>query len=272
MEIRDACHGRPFGVDILVHGPDGGVLEVLIDVFASCGAKAFVSGKGYPRKSDVDAFHRRGMLVGSIAGQVKHAKGALAGGVDFIVAQGHEAGGHTGPIATSVLVPAVVDAVAGAVPVVAAGGIHDGRGLAASLCWGAGGVWVGTRFMLTPEAASHPLYKAHILKHGGEDTTVTTCFTGSPMRALRNKYTEKFAQNPELLEKAKGRYTIRSLRDGVWKLHSGDDKDVDMDIQAFSTGQNITSIDSLKPAGDVVHEMVAQAHQVLSRLHPPSRL
>eukprot|EP01062_Namystynia_karyoxenos_P010573 TRINITY_DN13750_c0_g1_i1.p1 TRINITY_DN13750_c0_g1~~TRINITY_DN13750_c0_g1_i1.p1 ORF type:complete len:339 (+),score=88.21 TRINITY_DN13750_c0_g1_i1:95-1111(+) len=267
-EIRRMCNGRPFGIDILVHGTDGGVLGALIDVFAESGARAFVSGKGYPKREVVDMFHKRGMLVGSIAGKTSHATGAVAAGVDFVIAQGYEAGGHTGKIASSVLVPAVVDAVGGKVPVVAAGGIWDGRGLAASLCWGASGVWVGTRFMLTPESATHPLYKSHMLKYKADDTIVTKAYTGSTMRCLDNHYVQKYEQNPALLEKMRGKTTIRALRDGVWKLHGGDDKDVDISIQAFVVGQNIESIDTLKPAAQVVQEMVDQACALLSRLAP----
>ena len=114
--------------------------------------QAFISGLGYPAPATVEKFHKRGILVGSIAGKKKHAVNALEAGVDFIIAQGGEAGGHTGSVATTVLVPQVVDAVAGRVPVVAAGGIFDGRGLAAALSMGAAGVWIGTRFLMTPEA------------------------------------------------------------------------------------------------------------------------
>eukprot|EP01065_Artemidia_motanka_P051895 TRINITY_DN9227_c0_g1_i1.p1 TRINITY_DN9227_c0_g1~~TRINITY_DN9227_c0_g1_i1.p1 ORF type:complete len:357 (+),score=129.03 TRINITY_DN9227_c0_g1_i1:69-1073(+) len=270
LEIRDKCNGKPFGIDILVHGHDGGMMKILIDIFADSGAKAFISGKGFPSKEVIDMFHARGMLVGSIAGATQHAVGAVRAGVDFVVAQGHEAGGHTGRIASSVLVPAVVDAVGGKVPVVAAGGIFDGRGLAASMCWGASGVWVGTRFMLTPEAATHPLYKEHMLKYKGSDTIVTKAYTGAPMRCLNNKYVQKYEQHPELLEKIKSKTPIRSLRDGVWKLHGGDDKDIDMGIQAFVVGQNIENIDTLKPAAQVVREMVDVAHTTLQQLRPLS--
>ena len=99
---------------------------------------------GFPRKKVIEAFHRKGLLVGSVAGKVEHAVRAVEAGVDFVIAQGSEGGGHTGTIASSVLIPSVVDAVRGRVPVVAAGGIYDGRGLAASMMYGAAGVWVGT--------------------------------------------------------------------------------------------------------------------------------
>merc|ERR1712196_361202 len=101
-----------------------------------------------------------------------------------------------------------------------------------------------------------------MLKFGSEDTIVTRAYTGSTLRVLNNKYVKKYTDNPGLLEKISAKTTIRSLKDGVWKLHGGDDKDVDMEIQAFVVGQNIGSIDKLKPAGDVVREMVADATRI----------
>lgn len=272
LEIRRLCNGRPFGIDILVHGGDGGMLGALIDVFAESGARAFVSGKGFPKKEVIDMFHQRGMVVGSIAGKTSHAVAAVQAGVDFVIAQGHEAGGHTGQIATSVLLPAVVDAVGHKVPVVAAGGVFDGRGLASAMCYGAQGVWVGTRFMLTPESATHPLYKSHMLNYKGDDTIVTKAYTGSTMRCLNNPYVQKFEKNPALMEKVRAKTTIRALKDGVWKLHGGDDKDVNMSIQAFVVGQNIENIDTLKPAGQVVRDMVQQAEQTFARSRSQAKL
>ena len=128
--IRDACHDKPFGVDILIHGASGGVMSELIEVFANGGAKVFISGRGFPRKSVIETFHSKGMLVGSIAGKLKHAEGMVKAGVDIIIVQGYEGGGHTGSVATSVLLPQVVDMVRSSnrpeTPVVAAGGIFDG--------------------------------------------------------------------------------------------------------------------------------------------------
>jgi enoyl-[acyl-carrier protein] reductase II len=185
-DIRERCNGRPFGVDLLVSGAEGGVMKQLVDMFADEGVKAFISGKGFPRKDVIDRFHARGVLVGSIAGRVKHAVAAVAGGVDFVIAQGHEAGGHTGNIASSVLLPQIVDAVNGRVPVVAAGGIFDGRGLASALAMGAAGVWVGTRFMLTPEAETHTAYKQRFLDASAEETVLTRAYTGAPLRVIKN--------------------------------------------------------------------------------------
>ena len=113
----------------------------------------------------IDLLHSKNILVGSMCGKVRHAISAVASGVDFVVAQGTEGGGHTGTVATMALVPQVVDAVGDKVPVVAAGGLFDGRGLAASLALGADGVWIGTRFIATPEARAVNGYKEALLGH-----------------------------------------------------------------------------------------------------------
>eukprot|EP00658_Telonema_sp_P-2_P007562 TRINITY_DN12826_c0_g1_i1.p1 TRINITY_DN12826_c0_g1~~TRINITY_DN12826_c0_g1_i1.p1 ORF type:complete len:386 (-),score=106.34 TRINITY_DN12826_c0_g1_i1:349-1506(-) len=282
-EMAKLCGGRPYGVDLLVHGSEGGVMPALIKVFAEEGARAFIAGRGYPRKAVIGQFHQVGMVVGAIAGKVSHAIGAVAEGVDFVIVQGSEGGGHTGAIALSVLLPMVVDAVGGQVPVVAAGGIFDGRGLAAALSMGASGVWVGTRFMLTPEAHTHHQYKRHLLSASEGETVVTRAFTGKPLRALQNKYTIAYDQ-ADLISRAlklgmlpptKGLPAVRggnvasSTRDGVWELHSAAGKDVDvskidLEQQAFVTGQCVGAIDQLVPAGQIISDMVRDAVQILS--------
>jgi len=266
-DISRRCHGRPFGVDTLVHGSDGSVMTALIDAFAEGGAKAYISGKGFPNKDVIDAFHTRGMLVGSIAGKVSHATKAVDAGVDFVIVQGSEGGGHTGEIALSVLLPQVVDAVAGRVPVVAAGGIYDGRGLAAALMLGAAGVWIGTRFMLTPEASTHDLYKQRLLNASSDETMVTKCYTGARLRVLRNLYTTKYESKPELLEKNGAACSRRAIADGCWRLHSGTEKELskgyDEDNQAYVVGQNIGAITKLVPAADIVREMTETAVRLL---------
>jgi enoyl-[acyl-carrier protein] reductase II len=152
---------KPFGVDLLTALPDR--LADDVDSLIREGASVFVAGLGVPRDV-IAACHERGVLVASMCGKVRHALAAIDAGCDLVIAQGTEAGGHTGTVATMPLVPQVVDAVAGRVPVVAAGGIVDGRGLAAALVLGADGVWVGTRFIATPEARSAPGYKDALLR------------------------------------------------------------------------------------------------------------
>ena len=127
-----------------------------------------------------------------MCGKVRHAVAAVAAGCDLVVAQGTEAGGHTGTVATMALVPQVVDAVGDRVPVVAAGGIVDGRGLAAALTLGADGVWIGTRFIATPEAWGTPGYKERLLEMHEDDTVVSRAFTGKTCRVNRNAYTNEY--------------------------------------------------------------------------------
>jgi isopentenyl diphosphate isomerase/L-lactate dehydrogenase-like FMN-dependent dehydrogenase len=124
---------KPFGVDLLTAAP--GAVEASISLVADGGARIYVAGLGVPRDV-VDMLHSKGILVGSMCGKVRHAVAAAASGCDFVVAQGTEAGGHTGTVATMALVPQVVDAVGDKIPVVAAGGIFDGRGLVATLALG----------------------------------------------------------------------------------------------------------------------------------------
>ena len=150
-EIRKvrALTDKPFGVDLLTAMP--GDMEDQVEDLIREGASVFVAGLGVP--SDViDLCHRHGVLVINMCGKVQHARRAVDAGCDLVVAQGTEAGGHTGQVATMPLVPQIVDAVGDQVPVVAAGGIVDGRGLAAALALGADGVWVGTRFIATLKA------------------------------------------------------------------------------------------------------------------------
>jgi enoyl-[acyl-carrier protein] reductase II len=151
-----AATAKPFGVDLLTAAPQD--LETKVNQIADGGGTVYVAGSGVPRDV-VDLCHRRNLLVVNMCGKVRHAIAAVEAGCDIVVAQGTEAGGHTGQVATIALVPQVVDAVGDRVPVVAAGGITDGRGLAASLSLGADGVWVGTRFIATPEARAVPGYK-----------------------------------------------------------------------------------------------------------------
>src|SRR5947209_9448912 len=135
-----------------------GDMPAQVEKVIAGGASVFVAGLGVPRDV-IDLCHRHGLLVINMCGKVDHARRAVEAGCDVVVAQGTEAGGHTGQVATMPLVPQIVDAVGARVPVVAAGGIFDGRGLAAALALGADGVWVGTRFIATPEARAVNGYK-----------------------------------------------------------------------------------------------------------------
>ncbi|UCD57419.1 MAG: nitronate monooxygenase, partial [Candidatus Hydrogenedentota bacterium] len=188
---------KPFGVDILfaTYGrpsKDPRIDEFTdevrrqIDIVFEERVPVLASGLGNPAPVVPEA-HELGIKVVSLVGNTKNAKRVAAGGVDVIVAQGYDGGGHTGRVGTFTLVPAVVDCVEQ--PVVAAGGMADGRGLVAALAMGAVGVWMGTRFVACKEAFAHVNYKNKIAEIDDEGTTRTRCFTGKPCRVIKNRTT-----------------------------------------------------------------------------------
>ena len=165
-----AVTSKPFGVDILFATvrAEGDVaakyteaVQQMVDVVIEEKVPVLISGLGSP-KDAVPAAHAAGMYVMSVCGAVRHAEKAVADGVDAVIASGVDGGGHVGRIGTAILIPAVVDAVD--VPVLAGGGLADGRGLAAALAFGAQGVWMGTRFIATRESRSHDNYKTKLVE------------------------------------------------------------------------------------------------------------
>ncbi len=257
-----AATDKPFGVDLLTAAP--GDMARSVEAMADHGATVFVAGLGVPRDV-VDLCHRRNMLVVNMCGKVRHAIAAVEAGCDIVVAQGTEAGGHTGQIATFALVPQVVDAVGDRVPVVAAGGISDGRGLAAALALGADGIWVGTRFIATPEARSVTGYKDKLLAMHEDDTVITRAYTGKTCRVIRNDYTNAFDAAGGVAEPFPGQF-LKSLGDGA--NHLGGDEttpDVDPEREFMPAGQGAGSIDDLVPAAELVTRFVAEAEDALAR-------
>lgn len=254
---------RAFGVDLLTALP--GDLEAQVEAVIAGGASVFVAGLGVPR--DVIArCHDSGVLVVNMCGTVRHAVTAVEAGCDIVVAQGTEAGGHTGSVATMALVPQVVDAVGDRVPVVAAGGIVDGRGLAAALALGATGVWIGTRFIATPEAHVVTGYREAILAGRDEDTVITRAYTGKTLRAIRNTYTQYFTDHPEELQTFPAQIG-RSLGDGA--LHLGarpDTTGIDPGKECYAAGQGLGAIDGIVPAGELVARIVSEAESVLDAM------
>jgi NAD(P)H-dependent flavin oxidoreductase YrpB (nitropropane dioxygenase family) len=146
---------------------------------------SLVSFAGAPTRDAIDRLHDAGILVMPTVGARRHAEKMLGWGVDAVIAQGGEGGGHTGTVPTSLLLPQVVDAVGHAIPVLGAGGFHDGRGLVAALAWGADGVAMGTRFLLTAESRVPDDIKALYLAAAVTDTVVTTALDGAPQRVIR---------------------------------------------------------------------------------------
>lgn len=253
---------KPFGVDLLTALPQH-LEQGIRDVIAG-GARIFVAGLGVPRDA-IDLLHSHNILVGSMCGKVRHAVAAVASGCDFVVAQGTEAGGHTGLVATMALVPQVVDAVSAQVPVVAAGGLFDGRGLAASLALGADAVWIGTRFIATPEARAVNGYKEALVTSREDDTVISRSYTGKPCRVVRNEWTNYYEQNPQDI-KTFPQQAIASSQANVNHLGYPSGTQVDTTREFYPAGQGAGAVNSLKPAGDLVLEIVAQAEKILSQL------
>ncbi len=257
-----ALTAKPFGVDLLAALP--GQIEAGVDAVIAGGARIFVAGLGVPRDA-IDTLHRAGVLVGSMCGKVRHAVNAVASGCDLVVAQGTEAGGHTGTVATLALVPQVVDAVGDRVPVVAAGGVFDGRGLAAALTLGADGVWVGTRFIATPEARAFAGYKETLLATPEDGTVITRAYTGKTCRVVRTDWTQHFEEHPDELQPFPAQAVV-AARAGVSHLGRGPGADVDDTRREFMPcGQGVGAIDSLVPAGELVVQIVEEAERALAR-------
>ena len=261
--VREATD-RPFGVDLLTAMP--GDLVGQVDRIIAGGASVFVAGLGVPADV-VERCHRSGVLVINMCGKVDHARRALDAGCDIVVAQGTEAGGHTGQVATMPLVPQIVDAVGTHIPVVAAGGIFDGRGLAAALALGADGVWVGTRFIATPEARGVTGYKDALMRTDEAGTTVSRAFSGKTMRVVRNQTTRFYEEHPEELSPFPAQLG-KSMAEGTFHL-GGDEATpgVDSERECYPTGQGVGAIQTLMPAASIVTQMVEQAEHVLHQLH-----
>jgi len=255
---------KPFGVDLLTAMPGDMVGQV--EKIVEGGASVFVAGLGVPVEV-VELCHRHGLLVINMCGKVDHARRAVDAGCDIVVAQGTEAGGHTGQVATLPLVPQIVDAVGHRVPVVAAGGIVDGRGLAAALVLGADGVWVGTRFIATPEARAVTGYKDALMRTGEDGTTVSRAYSGKTMRVVRNRYTAYFDEHADELERFPAQLG-RSINDKAFHL-GGDEAthEVDPERECYPAGQGVGAIHEVVPAAQLVHRFVAEAHAALGRAH-----
>ncbi|GAP90571.1 putative 2-nitropropane dioxygenase [Rosellinia necatrix] len=275
MKANFRTPGLPFGVDLALPQVGGGArktnhdytqgkLDELIDITIESGARLFVSAVGVPPRAVIERLHAAGILVMNMVGHPKHAVKALDLGVDMVCPQGGEGGGHTGDIASSVLIPAVVDVarryrpamLGGAQPalVVAAGGIGDGRALAASLMQGAAGVWVGTRFVACEEASCAEEHKRSVVGCGFADTERTLVLSGRPLRMRTNDYIAAWHARPD---------EIRALCDrGVVPIEHDLDHGRDVDPPHLM-GQVAARIDRVLPAREIVDDMVAEAVAML---------
>ena len=261
-KVRDATD-KPFGVDLLTAMPGDMLRQV--ELLIEGGATLFVAGLGVPADA-VELCHRHGVLVANMCGKVVHARKAVDAGCDLIIAQGTEGGGHTGQVATMPLVPLIVDAVGDQVPVVAAGGLFDGRGLAAALALGADGVWLGTRFIATPEAQSVRGYKEALVAGAEDGTVISRAYSGKTMRVLRNRYTEEWEARADEIERFPMQ-AVKSMQAGTFHL-GGDEttEGVDPEVECYPAGQAVGGVDAVTPAGELVRRIVDEAEAVLGRL------
>jgi NAD(P)H-dependent flavin oxidoreductase YrpB (nitropropane dioxygenase family) len=308
----------PFGVDLLLPQVGGGArktnkdytggsLPELVDIIIEEKAALFICAVGVPPKWAVDKFHAAKIPVMNMIGAVKHVDKALEAGVDIICAQGGEGGGHTGDVPTSILLPTVVDAVrgkkspltGGPVLVVGAGGIFDGRGLAAALAVGCSGVWVGTRFIASEEAGAGPIHKKRVINADYTDSIRTIIYTGRPCRLFKTPYAVEWEEHrqgeikemqevglppfvkdvdPSVFQGAD--FTVGALQLGEVRTREEVKNGVELSSHekhsrgVFLTGQCAGAVKEIKPAKDIVEEMVHQAaeHLCASRTLVVSKL
>ncbi len=270
---------KPFGVNVLLSGPHLPFpAEAVIDVCLEERVPILSTFWGDPTPHVARA-HAAGVRVIDQVGSVIEAQRAARAGVDVIVAQGVEAGGHVaGEVTTMALVPRVVDAVA-PIPVVAAGGIADARGFAAALALGAQGVMIGTRLIATPEAYAHPVYKQKILAATEDQTARTTLFgygwPNAPHRTLRTPFVERWLpeqargseqrpDEPRIGETKIGGQPVPLLR--FMGFPPTPDASGDLESMDFLAGQGVGLVKEVKPAAEVVREFVEGARHVLAHL------
>ena len=252
---------KPFGVDLLAAVP--AVLEAAVDIIIDEGAAAFISGLGVPT-AIMGRLKSAGRKVMNVCGTVRHAMAGAAAGVDAVIAQGTEAGGHTGKVAGMALIPQIVDAVR--IPVIAAGAIIDGRGLAAALALGAQGIWMGTRFIASQEAHAAELYKQVILEADETDTIVTRCYSGKPMRVFRNDYVADWETRPEEIQPFPMQAML-SHQARVMGGIAGQIEGLDRARSCFAMGQGAGAIKDVPSCREIVLRVMAEAETVLGRLH-----
>ncbi len=245
--------GKNFGVNIYLLHPS---VEEQIKVCIEERVKAISTGAGTPGKY-IKELKEHGIKIFPVVSSVSLAKRLEKQGATCIIAEGMESGGHIGDVTTMCLVPQIVDAVS--IPVVAAGGIADGRGLVSALSLGAVGIQMGTRFIASNEAPVHPSYKQEIINAMERDTVVTGASTGHPVRVIRNKLALEF------LKKEKEGATLKELEAlGVGSLRRA--VEGDMEWGSLMAGQISGLIKDIKPVKNIIEDIIKEAEEIIEGL------
>ena len=255
------------------NGPKGGLLgwteataePQIEEALKHQNVKLIANALGTPPADMIKKIQDKGVLIGALCGKIKQAVAHKEAGLDFIIAQGGEGGGHTGEIGSIVLWPQIVDAVDG-LPVLAAGGIGNGRQMAAAMSTGVQGVWCGSLWLAVEEAAAQPAEKDSYLNATSEDTIRSKAWTGKPARMLKNKWTEAW-ENPEnpdpLPMPLQGMITFDAMRRTSMYASSGNTQEVSFN----AAGQVIGQVKQVESVKDVIYRMINEYLDSVERLN-----
>ncbi|MFC4119693.1 NAD(P)H-dependent flavin oxidoreductase [Nonomuraea zeae] len=251
-----------FGRRVTAAGASG-----LVEVALKHPIGLIASALGPPPPEMTAAARQAGVPVAALVGTVEHARRQVAAGADLIVAQGTEAGGHTGDISTMVLVPQVVDAV-GPVPVLAAGGIASGRQMAAAMALGAEGVWCGSVWLTTEEAETSPAVKRKLLAASSLDTVRSRSRTGKPARQLKSAWTEEWDSAQESPGPLGMPLQLLVAEGAMARIGAAAERGEPgaLELVNYYVGQVVGQLDQVKPAREVVYEMVSEFAEAVERL------
>ncbi|MGW6928811.1 NAD(P)H-dependent flavin oxidoreductase [Lentzea sp. NPDC054927] len=235
-----------------------------VDIALEHPIRLIANALGSPPTDVIERVHAAGVPVAALAGKAEHARRHVQNGVDIVVAQGYEAGGHTGEVATMVLVPEIVDAVD--VPVLAAGGIGSGRQAAAAMALGASGVWMGSYWLTTAEYTQSPLTQKALLAATSSDTVRTRIYTGKPARLLKTRWTEAWSAPgaPEPLP-----MPLQNLL--VSEAHLRIARSDDPSVVSMPVGQVVGRMNEVRPVADVMADLLREFGETVERLTKLSR-
>lgn len=254
IRICKSLTDKPFGVNLMLMNPE---VDQMADMIVEEGVKIVTTGAGIPAKY-MARWKENGMMVMPVVSSSLIAKKMEQCGADAVIAEGTESGGHVGEMTTMALVPQIVDAVS--IPVIAAGGIADGRQLAAAFALGAVGVQLGTCLLVSEECPIHEAYKAALLKAKDNDTIVTGRIAGTPVRILKNQMAREYVKNEKagmgIMELEK--FTLGSLRRAVFEG--------DTQRGSLMAGQVVGQLKTVRPLAEILDELYEGCKEVIAKL------